>query len=249
MQHELSIAEDWFIDEPADELGVRQIRQPHVHEYGGCCIWLVEGSERCLLVEAGVGVAPLRAFVEALTSRPIIAFASLGYYDHAGGLHQFNERLIHQSDAFRVKNPTGHVTVADYYVEDAFSARPYGSFEPAAYRMPASEPTRLLSDGDSIDIGDRVFQVMHSPGVTAGACALFEASSGALFAGEAFVRGADHVYDGEPADRSDDADRAAFCASIKRLARLPSTTVYRGHYGRSEPETMQAVIASYLKTH
>ena len=36
--------------------------------------------------------------------------------------------------------------------------------------MPASQPTRLLEGGDRIDLGDRQFEVLHLPGVTAGAC-------------------------------------------------------------------------------
>jgi glyoxylase-like metal-dependent hydrolase (beta-lactamase superfamily II) len=47
--------------------------------------------------------------------------------------------------------------------------------------MPASEPTRLLSDGDNIDLGDRIFEVVHLPGVTDGASGLFERASGLLF--------------------------------------------------------------------
>ena len=63
---------------------MRRVRETHVHQYGGGSMWLVEGSERCLLVETGTGVAPLRRFLESVTAKPITAFASLGYYDHAG---------------------------------------------------------------------------------------------------------------------------------------------------------------------
>ena len=246
MKQDLPVAEDWFAVEPVDEFGVRRVRERHVHESGGGSMWLVEGRERCLLVETGVGVAPLREFVESITSKPIIAFASVGYYDHAGGLHQFDERLIHSADAHRVSQPPRHNTVAEYYFGGAFSAKPHASFDPSGYVMPGSEPTQLLADGDTIDLGDRVFEVLHLPGVTAGACGLLERSSGVLFTGEAFVWGSEHVYDGEPAERCDDADRRAFRQSIKRLDDLPVTVVYPGHYARSDPATMKAMIAACL---
>lgn len=207
MNNALPIEEDWFVIEPIDEFGVRRIGEPHVEDYGGGSIWLVEGSERCLLVETGVGVAPLRQFLETVTfKKPIIAFASVGYYDHAGGLHQFDERLIHCEDAWRVNRPDRHNTVAVYYFNTAFTKRPYDTFDSATYVMPASEPTRLLDAGDTIDLGDRTFDVLHLPGVTAGASGLFEHDTGLLFTGEAFVWSKRDVYDGEPADRSDDAD-------------------------------------------
>ena len=246
MTQKLPIVEDWFAIDLADDHGIRRIVEAHVHDDFGGCMWLIEGSDRCLLVETGLGIAPLREFLETVVSKPITAFASVGYYDHAGGLHQFDERLIHKADAHRISQPTRHNTVAEYYLDAAFNATPNKNFNPAAHVMPASEPTRLLSDGDNIDLGDRIFEVVHLPGVTDGASGLFERASGLLFTGEAFVWSDEYIYEGEPADRSKDADLKAFRNSIRRLISLPVTTVYRGHYGRSNAETMKAVGAAYL---
>ncbi|MGB0505264.1 MAG: MBL fold metallo-hydrolase [Pikeienuella sp.] len=240
------IAMDWFTISAPDEYGVRQIEVAHTHDYGGGDMWLIEGTERCLLVETGAGIAPLRRFLETATTKPIIAFASVGYYDHAGGLHQFDERLIHKADAHRVSQPTRHNTVAEYYMGTEPGVKPYDTFDPNRYVMPASEPTRLLADGDTIDLGDRIFEVLHLPGITAGASALFERESGILFTGEAFVWSDRYLYDGEPAERSDDADQVAFRNSLNRLIDLPATAVYRGHYGRSSAAEMKAVAADYL---
>ena len=179
--------------------GIRRIVEAHVHDDFGGCMWLIEGSDRCLLVETGLGIAPLREFLETVVSKPITAFASVGYYDHAGGLHQFDERLIHEADAHRISQPTRHNTVAEYYLDAAFDATPNKNFNSAAHVMPASEPTRLLSDGDNIDLGDRIFEVVHLPGVTDGASGLFERASGLLFTGEAFVWSDEYIYEGEPA--------------------------------------------------
>lgn len=242
----LPVAEDWFAIEDADENGVRRVREVHVHEFGGSSMWLVEGSERALLVETGTGVAPLRRFLESVTSKPIVAFASMGYYDHAGGLHQFDERLIHAADAWRVERPTRHNTAATWYIESAFDAAPRDGFDPARHVMPASAPTRQLADGDIIDLGDRRFRVCHLPGVTAGSCALFEDTTGVLFTGETLVWDGDYVYDGEPPERTDDADRDAFRRSMERLLALPATAVYPGHFGRGSLREMRHAIEGYL---
>ena len=246
-KQELPIEHNWFEIEPVDENGIRRIKEIYVHESGGGNMWLVEGSECCLLIETGVGIAPLRAYLESITSKPIIAFASVGYYDHAGGLHQFDERLIHRAEANRVSQPTRDNTVAQYYMGGAFTARPDATFDLETHVMPATQPTRLLTDGDSIDLGDRIFEVLHLPGVTAGACALFERVSGVLFTGEALVWSGNYVYDGEPVERCDHADRKAFRHSIKRLKELPATTIYPGHYARSDVETMNNMIDAYLQ--
>jgi glyoxylase-like metal-dependent hydrolase (beta-lactamase superfamily II) len=242
----LPVADDWFFIEPADEFGVRRIRETYVHEYGGGSIWLVEGEKRALLVDTGVGVAPLRQFVETVTTKPVLAFASLGYYDHAGGLHQFDERLIHAADAHRVRHPDRHNTAADRYMGGAFDALPFEGFDPHSWVMPGTTPTRLLADGDVLDLGGRVFEVQHLPGVTDGACALFEHATGVLFTGETLVWDGDFVYDGEPAEVCDDADRAAFRKSMARLTALPARAVYPPHFGRGDVADMRRAIAGYL---
>jgi hypothetical protein len=38
---------------------------------------LIEGGERCLLVETGLGVVSLRQFVDAITAKLIIAFSTM----------------------------------------------------------------------------------------------------------------------------------------------------------------------------
>lgn len=239
----LPVREDWFEINSPDELGVQRVRERYAR---GGSIWFVEGRDKCLLMDTGIGVGDVRSFLEAETSKPIIAFASVGYYDHAGGLHQFDHRLIHEDEAHRVKLPNRHNTVLDYYFDGALSAVPTPVFDPEKYEMQACEPTRLLRDGDMIDLGDRLFEVLHLPGITKGTCGLFERETGALFTGEALVWNDMAVYDGEPAERSADADQARFRQSIERLLCLPSFAVYPGH-GKSEtPQTMTRVIAAYL---
>ena len=105
--------------------------------------------------------------------------------------------------------------------------------------MPASTPTWLLEEGDRIDLGGRQFDVLHLPGITAGACGLFEQATGVFFSGEAFIWNDGYVYDGEPAEVSDDADREAFRASLTRLADLPATTVYPGHFDPTDVTAMR----------
>ena len=54
-------------------------------------------------------------------------------------------------------------------------------------RAPA---TRLIDEGDVIDLGDRIFEVLHTPGHSEGEILLWEAFTGILFSG-------DMIYDGD----------------------------------------------------
>ncbi len=74
--------------------------------------------------------------------------------------------------------------------DDIFTALPPAPYQSARYAVGAAPATRLLWDGDVVDLGDRHFEVIHTPGHSPGGIALWEAATGILIAG-------DIVYDGE----------------------------------------------------
>jgi glyoxylase-like metal-dependent hydrolase (beta-lactamase superfamily II) len=242
----LPVADRWYeIDECAH--GLALVKELHVHDFARSNIWLVRGRRHALLVDTGTGLGPLRATIETVTDLPIVAFATVGYYDHAGGLHQFDSRVVHRLEADRVANPSPRKVVSERYVTDgAFKALPRAGFAPVEYRMAGSSPTRLVEDGDQIDLEDRSFEVVHLPGVTPGASGLFERETGILFTGEALSFNGGHLYDGEPAEYTDDADRNAFKMSLERMLRLPVKQVYPGHYEPFDGAQLAKVIGDYL---
>ena len=93
-------------------------------------------------------------------------------------------------------------------------AVPPGGLAAATMDRAAAPATRLLADGDVIDLGDRAFEVLHLPGHSPGSIGLWEAASGVLFSGDA-------VYDGPLLDELDDSDIDDYCATMRRLRDLP----------------------------
>jgi glyoxylase-like metal-dependent hydrolase (beta-lactamase superfamily II) len=98
-------------------------------------------------------------------------------------------------------------------------ALPAADFDLAGWVTPGAEPTSLLVEGDVVDLGGRAFEVLHTPGHTAGSISLWEARSGTLFTGDAF-----YVDDKLSWD-----DREAFLVSLERLRGLPAEVVHAGH--------------------
>ena len=85
-------------------------------------------------------------------------------------------------------------TFADKYVSDEiFTRLPPQPYVSAQYDVKAAPATRLLEEGDVVDLGDRHFEILHTPGHSPGGIMLFERASGILISG-------DTIYDG-PADR------------------------------------------------
>jgi glyoxylase-like metal-dependent hydrolase (beta-lactamase superfamily II) len=84
-------------------------------------------------------------------------------------------------------------------------------FDPAGYAVVPSRATTLLDDGDEIDLGGRVLQVMHTPGHSPDSICLLDERNGLLFGGDTINTGPIYAH-------TDDADVAAFARSTRRLA-------------------------------
>ena len=100
------IAERWFEIEPIDD-DITLITEPHVSPLIRCNIWHVRGSERDMVVDSGLGIASLREAAARLFEKPITAVASHTHYDHTGGFHEFEERLVHPEEAAELAEPKG----------------------------------------------------------------------------------------------------------------------------------------------
>ncbi|TIQ53754.1 MAG: MBL fold metallo-hydrolase, partial [Mesorhizobium sp.] len=75
-------------------------------------------------------------------------------------------------------------TVADRYATDAmFDGMPLG-WDATRYRIQPAPADRLLGEGDFVDLGDRAFEVIHTPGHSPGGIALYERKTGILLSGD-----------------------------------------------------------------
>lgn len=198
-------------------------------------MWHVPGRDVDLLVDAANGIGPLLPHVLPLTSgKPVIAFATHGHFDHVGGLHEFDDRRVHEADADMTRAPYGMRLCREDFPDDAeeifayygvevpelvVTAVPSEDFDLAGWVTPGAEPTTLLVEGDRLDLGDRVFTVLHTPGHTAGSACLFDESDGTLFTGDALYVDAKLSWD----------DEASMAFSLERLRDLDARIVHAGH--------------------
>src|SRR5215207_10158385 len=64
----------------------------------GVLMYLVIGRERAVLIDSGFGVGDLRAFLGALTDRPLTVLLTHGHVDHAFGAGWFEDVRMHPAD-------------------------------------------------------------------------------------------------------------------------------------------------------
>jgi glyoxylase-like metal-dependent hydrolase (beta-lactamase superfamily II) len=240
MSSTLEIADRWFqVDTLSD--GIALIHEPHVDSFIRGNIWHVRGRDRDMLIDTGMGVRPLRTEIPRLRERPIVCVATHCHFDHWGGHYEFEERLGHPLEAQVYAAPNGRTTLADRYVSNgSFTRLPHAGYEPLKYTVRPAPLTRQVGDGDVIDLGDRVFSVIHLPGHSPGQIGLWEKATGALFTGDA-------LYDGTLIDGTYARGPEEYLETMHRLREIPVNCVHGGHcasFGRSR---MIELIDDYIE--
>jgi glyoxylase-like metal-dependent hydrolase (beta-lactamase superfamily II) len=237
---QIATAQSWY-ETRTLRAGITHIFEPHIKPFYRCNIWHVRGRDQDLLIDSGMGVVSLREQVAIVAERSLLAVASHTHFDHIGGHHEFPARAVHRAEAGLLRHPDRPATLSDPYVSDAiFTALPPGDYDSSRYEVTPAPATRVLEDGDLIDLGDRHFEIIHVPGHSPGSIALWENASGILFSGDA-------VYDGPLIDDAYHSDINAYIASMERLLTLPVEIVHGGHYPSFGGERYHELIRRYLE--
>jgi glyoxylase-like metal-dependent hydrolase (beta-lactamase superfamily II) len=249
------VAEQWYVATALDP-GITMIREPHVHPLLQANIWHIRGRDRDLVVDSGLGVAPLRPAFPDLFDRDPVVVLTHGHLDHMGGAHEFDECHAHPGE--HVTHPSrgtlnakllaqilglSETALTEPLPEWLISALPEHRYDPAAYELKPARVARAVADGDRFDLGDRTLTVLHLPGHTPGSVALYDTQSAALFSG-------DVVYDLPPGeellDDLDGADIDDYVATMRRLATLDIEVVYPGHGDVFRASRLRHIVDDYI---
>ena len=145
---------------------------------------------------------------------------------------------------FRDEHPVefiGSLERAGYSIAPCFvTALPHGDFNLSQFKCPAAPATRLVQEGDVIDLGDRVFEILHLPGHSPGSIGLWEAATQILFSGDA-------VYDGPLLDEIPGSDIPDYLQTMRRLETLPARVVHAGHDPSFDGARLRQLARAYLQ--
>ncbi len=206
------------------ENGVVRILERHVDPWLRANIWLIPGRDCALLIDSGMGLWPLKSFIETLVEKPILCLSTHCHFDHAGGAHEFRERLSHPSEAETLRHPDrDNVLIQRFIGPGSVTVPPDERYSAETYTIQPCPPSRPVDEGDIIDLGDRRFRVVHLPGHSPGSVGVWEEHTGILFTGDA-------IYDGELYDDYYHSSPDSYQGTMHRLKELPVNTVHPGHY-------------------
>jgi glyoxylase-like metal-dependent hydrolase (beta-lactamase superfamily II) len=253
-------ASNWFAIEWLPH-GILRIWEPHVSRLLRANMFLVRGRDRDLLVDSGMGVCSLRGFLQPFLDKPLVHVVSHTHVDHIGSTHEFGasdfdgEIVMHPIEAPKLRLGITDMKLSyDGYSAERkeelrksgfdvsgalIAARPSPEFDPDSWSIPGVAPTRLVEEGDTIDLGDRSFEVLHTPGHSPGSICLWDKDLGVLIGGDA-------IYDGLLIDTLPDSDPAIYAETMRKLRQLKVNAVHGGHRESFGAEKFLALIDHYL---
>jgi glyoxylase-like metal-dependent hydrolase (beta-lactamase superfamily II) len=158
--------------------------------------YLIFGEKRAVLIDTGLDIGDIRKVIEELTDLPVSVVLTHEHYDHIAGAHRF-ERIIcyDNSEALAVlKQGRDHASLRKYITADyLWKPLPEG-FDSTAWSIPPIQPTSLVHDGDIMDLGNRVLEVIYTPGHSPGSMCLLDKTNRILFTGDHFYPGPLYAY-------------------------------------------------------
>ena len=171
-----------------------------IDEFDCASLFLLEGTEKAMLIDCGMGIGDLRGAVEMITDKPLIVVITHGHIDHTGNACQFDQVWIHPKDqgapipqdlerrrwdveriAHRQKTCIG-----GYYTQ--FNLYPFDIYEDL---RPAEDYDRQpilrdLYDGQEFDLGGgRIVTAYECPGHSPGEMVFLDHQTRTLFCGDA----------------------------------------------------------------
>ena len=125
-------------------------------------LYLVEGSNKALLIDAGTKIKDLDKIVATITKKPVMLVATHVHPDHVGeSIDVFPELYINQADT---------VNIPQF--------------------MPNYKGTvKYLKDEQLIDLGGRTIEVVFTPAHTPGSTSFIDKAAGYGFSGDSFGSG------------------------------------------------------------
>lgn len=163
------------------EAGVKTwvIKEPGYDEN----MYLLEGQDSSLLIDAGFGAGNLRDFVKSLTSKPLIVINTHFHPDHTGGDYQFPFVFIGAKDLDYAKPFLNRQVIQQINRQVLHDTTITDSL-----KFPGSQIQKTVlipvDDNYIFKLGDRNVQVINVPGHTPGSIFLLDGKNKVLYSGD-----------------------------------------------------------------
>ena len=177
-------SEEWFEVYLVDD-DIYAIYEPG--QFEEVMSFLIIGEDFALMFDTGLGIGNIRKVVDQLTDLDVVVLNSHTHYDHIGGNHLFD--TIYGTELEYTKTRamgSPPEAVADFLREGwVWKDLPPG-FSAEDFRSHAFDIDRYVYEGDEIDIGGRILEVLFTPGHAPDSICLLDRENRLLFTGDTF---------------------------------------------------------------
>jgi glyoxylase-like metal-dependent hydrolase (beta-lactamase superfamily II) len=224
-------SEDWFEVYLVDD-GIYAIYEPG--QFEEVISFLITGNDFALMFDTGLGIGNIRLVVDQLTDLDVVVLNSHTHYDHIGGNHLF-DTIYGLDTEYTRQHALGSPpdTVAGFLREGwVWKPLPEG-FSRADYQSHAFTIDKVVGEGNQIDIGGRVLEILHTPGHAPDSICLFDRDNRILFTGDSFYLAPlyTHIPGGSFEDYAKTAARlSGLAGSIDRALTSHNVPVVDGSY-------------------
>ena len=126
----------------------------------GVAMYLVEGQEKCCLLDTGYGLKGLKDYIESLCDLPILVLLSHGHIDHALGAQEFKNVYMSDYD-HEVYEAHSQKAYREQFIKTQFS-----QFNMDMLQSKKTINFKQLHDLDCFDLGGITIKAIHVPGHT-----------------------------------------------------------------------------------
>lgn len=186
------------------------------HQWQEVISYLIIGKEFALLFDTGNGIGDIKEVVDKITALPVRVLNSHSHYDHVGGNADF-DFIYGMETHFTASRKMGlpHERVAEEVSEEALCKPLPQGVVAEKHHIRAYEIDEYVSEGFTIDLGNRMLEVISIPGHTPDAIGLWDKVNGLLWTGDTFYQGAIWLF-------AKETNLSDYKSSIRRLAEMSS---------------------------
>ncbi len=203
--------DDYFVVETIDP-STFAIGEPRY--YQGNYSYLILGTRRAVLFDAGSGLRDIVPVVRSLTSLPVTVIASHLHFDHVGALGRLDKTAILDDPSLRARARDSRLRLERYEFIGFADRLENPTFRVDEWWAPES----------IVDLGGRRLRVLATPGHTPTSVSLYDSDRQALFVG-------DFIYPGNLYAFLPGASRSAYHATTRTLLSIidPATRIFTAH--------------------
>lgn len=171
------LEDGWFGVKALDDTTIA-IGEPAYHQRNWS--YLISDGDESLLFDTGSGRRSMAPLVARHGRVRVEAFPSHMHFDHLGNIHAFGPVTVADLPILRAIETNGTLTPTDEMFLGASEAVPVPTFEVGGWVAP----------GESVRVGMRSLQVLHTPGHSPDSVSLWEAERNRLYAADFIYCGA-----------------------------------------------------------